>query len=228
VLIHDGRSPANVEAIVKPILSAGGVARAIAADISTADGRQQLARHTRAIVGDRLDILVLNVNCSGAAEPPRDAGEVFDEPTSSPERAPFLLIERLLPILNHGSSVIFMYPAGATMRSGAESSPQQMLGREMAQLADAFRSRGIRVNGVEIGRVRTDTASAGRSRRADELTHDRKVRRRFDASRHVSAVIGFLASNESSELTGVTLRAHMSANTGRGRTVGEAVSRSWP
>jgi NAD(P)-dependent dehydrogenase (short-subunit alcohol dehydrogenase family) len=227
VLVHDEQSPANVEAIVNPILSAGGVARAIAADISTANGRQQLARHTRGIVGDRLDTLVLNVSCSGAAEPPRDSGEVFDEPASSSERAPFLLIERLLPILSHGSSVIFMYPADATTRSVAESSPQQMLGREIRQLADAFRSRGIRVNGVEIARARTGSVPAGRSRRADDLTHDRKVRRRFNAPRPVGAVIGFLASNESSEITGVTLRAHMSANAGRGRTVGEAVRRSW-
>ncbi|MBM0106626.1 SDR family NAD(P)-dependent oxidoreductase [Steroidobacter sp. S1-65] len=89
VLIHDLHSTANVARIVEAIVSAGGIARAAVADVATADGANQLARVVRAVIGDRLDILVVDADAveSGAALP---------------------LIELLLPILNSGSSAIVL------------------------------------------------------------------------------------------------------------------------
>ena len=193
VLIHDRHSAAKIEALVRAILSAGGVAGAVAVDTLTAQGQQQLARQTRKIVGDRLDILVLNVDCSEGSAPSDDAGATFafEESVASPESAPFLLIQLLLPILNQGSSVIFMYLTSGAPSSAASASRslQETIARQARRLAEALKPRGVRVNVIEIGRART-------------------------SSRYVGSAITFLASNESSEITGTTMRAHIPTSAG--------------
>src|ERR1700681_338452 len=60
VLVHSGRGAKEADGVVAEIAAAGGRADAIAADLAAADGAGKLARQTRSIVGDRLDILVAN------------------------------------------------------------------------------------------------------------------------------------------------------------------------
>lgn len=121
VLIHDQLSTANVEPIVKAIISTGGIAKATMADAATADGSRQLAQETRAVIGDRLDILVIDINVVDPA-------------------APLLLVELLLPILNAGSSVIAIQPPRA---------PEDTIASALEQRARQLMARGIRINAVE-------------------------------------------------------------------------------
>src|SRR5713226_6059064 len=67
VLVHYGSSAKDAEAVVAQIRKAGGRADAIAADLAAPDGPHRLAKQVRAIVGDRLDILVANAGISKAA-----------------------------------------------------------------------------------------------------------------------------------------------------------------
>jgi 3-oxoacyl-[acyl-carrier protein] reductase len=67
VLVHYGASAKEAEAVVAEIRKAGGRAEAIAGDLSAPDGAHKLARQTRSIVGDRLDILVANAGVSKPA-----------------------------------------------------------------------------------------------------------------------------------------------------------------
>src|SRR6201987_3729290 len=60
VLVHYGRGAKEAEAVVAEIRKAAGRAAAIAADLAAPDGPHKLAKQVRAIVGDRLDILVAN------------------------------------------------------------------------------------------------------------------------------------------------------------------------
>jgi 3-oxoacyl-[acyl-carrier protein] reductase len=95
VLIHEERSSPHAQAIVEEAREVGGIAKAIAVDTSAAEGLQRLARQTHTVVGDRLDILVLNVAATA--------------------RRSTLLMALLLPILCRRSSVIFMYPVGTAL-----------------------------------------------------------------------------------------------------------------
>jgi 3-oxoacyl-[acyl-carrier protein] reductase len=63
VLVHYGCGAKEAEAVVAQIRKAGSRADAIAAP----DSPQKLAKQVRAIVGDRLDILVANARISKAA-----------------------------------------------------------------------------------------------------------------------------------------------------------------
>jgi hypothetical protein len=121
VLVHHRHPTASVEALVKAILRSGGVARAIATDVSTVEGSRLLARQARGIVGDRLDVLVLNAGGpTSPALPGAHAGadgseEAFDR---LPGSAPFLPVQLLRPILAQGSSVPFPLSfTGTTMRA---------------------------------------------------------------------------------------------------------------
>src|ERR1700730_8071325 len=67
VLVHYGRSMQEAESLVAAIQSKGGRADAISADLGTPNGAALLARQVRSIVGDRLDVLVLNAGISKAA-----------------------------------------------------------------------------------------------------------------------------------------------------------------
>src|SRR5204863_9434979 len=60
VLVHYGRGATEAEAVVAEIHNIGGRADMVAADLAAPDGAHTLAKRARGIVGDRLDILVLN------------------------------------------------------------------------------------------------------------------------------------------------------------------------
>jgi 3-oxoacyl-[acyl-carrier protein] reductase len=67
VLAHYGRSAQDAESLVAGIRSKGGRANAISADLGTPEGATLLAKEVRAIVGERLDVLVSNAGISKAA-----------------------------------------------------------------------------------------------------------------------------------------------------------------
>src|SRR5947209_14597842 len=60
ILVHYGRSAQEAESLVAGIRSRGGRADLIQADLGTPEGATLLAKEVRSIVGDRLDVLVLN------------------------------------------------------------------------------------------------------------------------------------------------------------------------
>ena len=78
VLVHYGNSAAEANALVEQIRAEGGAAEALQADMGTPDGPQELARQVRAIVGDRLDILVSNAGIAKAAAMEDHTVEDFD------------------------------------------------------------------------------------------------------------------------------------------------------
>ena len=67
VVVHYGRGATEAAAVVAEIAKAGGRADAVGADLSAPDGPHKLARQVRALVGDRLDIVVANAGISKAA-----------------------------------------------------------------------------------------------------------------------------------------------------------------
>jgi 3-oxoacyl-[acyl-carrier protein] reductase len=78
VLVHYGRSTQEAESLVAEIRTKGGRADAISADLGSPDGASLVAKKVRSILGDRLDVLVLNVGISGAARIADHTVEDFD------------------------------------------------------------------------------------------------------------------------------------------------------
>jgi len=90
VLVHYGRSAREAESLVYEIETKGGSANAISADLGTPNGAALLAKQARSIVGDRLDVLVLNAGISKAATIKDHTVEDFDNlfATMSEVRSP--------------------------------------------------------------------------------------------------------------------------------------------
>src|SRR5216684_3947421 len=108
VLVHYGRGAKEADGVVAEIRKAGGTADVIAADLAAPDGASKLARQTRSIVGGRLDILVANAGILKAATIEETTVEDFDKLFAVNVRAPFFLVQQLLPIMSKGSSVVFL------------------------------------------------------------------------------------------------------------------------
>src|SRR5256712_1120643 len=108
VLVHYSSGVKEADAVVAEIRKAGGRADAVAADLAARDGAHTLAQQVRAVVGDRLDILVANAGISKSATLENTTVEDFDRLFAVNVRAPFFLVQQLLPILGSGSSVILL------------------------------------------------------------------------------------------------------------------------
>ena len=89
VLVHYGRSAQEAESLVSEIQTKGGSANAISADLGTPNGAALLAKQALSIVGDRLDVLVLNAGISKGARIADYTIEDFDNLFATNVRSAF-------------------------------------------------------------------------------------------------------------------------------------------
>ena len=162
VLVHYGRGAKEADGVVAEIRKGGGRAEAIATDLAAADGASKLAKQARSIVGDRLDILVANAGASKAATIEETTVEDFDKLFAVNVRAPYFLVQQLLPVLGVGSTVILVSSLGAHAAVGTPSAYAATKGAIdtlVKYFAAALGPRGIRVNAVAPGVIDTDMSN---------------------------------------------------------------------
>src|SRR5277367_3556743 len=169
VLVHYGRSAEEAESLVAAIQAEGGHANAVSADLGTPDGASLLANQVRSIVGDRLDVLVLNAGISKLARIADYTIEDFDNLFATNVRGPFFLVQQLLPILGEGSSVVVISSLGARMVVGkpglenpsilAYASTKGALETLVKNWAAILGPSGIRVNAIAPGVIDTDMSN---------------------------------------------------------------------
>ena len=142
--------------------TAGGRADAVAADLAAPDGAHALAAQVRNLIGDRLDILVSNAGISKAAPIESITVKDFDDLFAVNVRAPYFLVQQLLPILGDGSSVVFVSSLGARAAVGtlsAYAATKGAINTLVKYFAAALGPRGIRVNAVAPGVIDTDMSN---------------------------------------------------------------------
>jgi NAD(P)-dependent dehydrogenase (short-subunit alcohol dehydrogenase family) len=148
VVVHYGNAAKDAEAVVAQIRQSGGRADAVAADLAASDGPHKLARQVRGIVGDRLDILVANAGISRPSTIENTTVAEFDELFAVNVRAPFFVVQQLLPILAEGSSIVFVSSLGAHAAVGslsAYSATKGAIDTIVKHFAAALGPRGIRL-----------------------------------------------------------------------------------
>jgi 3-oxoacyl-[acyl-carrier protein] reductase len=208
VLVHYGRGAAEAEAVVKEIRDGGGRAEAMAADMATTDGPHKLAADVRRVVGDRLDILVANAGASKAATIEDTTLEDFDGLFAVNVRAPFFLVQQLLPILGDGSSVILVSSLAAHAAVGtlsAYAATKGAIDTLVKHFAAALGSRGIRVNAVAPGVVATDMSSFTRTEAGRDFALGMQALKRLAQPDDIAGTVAFLASDEARWITGDTI-----------------------
>jgi NAD(P)-dependent dehydrogenase (short-subunit alcohol dehydrogenase family) len=209
VLVHYGHSAAETEAVMREIRDAGGRADRVSADMQAADGPHLLAAEVRRIVGDRLDILVANAGIATAATIEDTTVADFDALFAVNVRAPFFLVQQLLPILGDGSSVILLSSLAAHSSVGtlaAYAATKGAIDTLVKHFAAALGERGIRVNAVAPGVVATDMSSFTRTDAGRDFTLGIQAIKRLAQAEDIGGVVAFLASDGARWISGDTVR----------------------
>ena len=209
VLVHYGRGAAAAEAVVAEIRAAGGRADALQADLASPDGPHRLAADVRRITGDRLDILVANAGISSAGPIEDMTVEDFDALFAVNVRAPYFLIQQLLPILGDGASIILLSSLAAHAAVGtlaAYAATKGAIDTIVKHFAAALGPRGIRVNAVAPGVVDTDMSSFAKTDAGRDYTLGMQALQRIARPDDIGGVVAFLASDVARWISGDTLR----------------------
>jgi 3-oxoacyl-[acyl-carrier protein] reductase len=203
VLVHYGRSTQEAESLVSEIQTKGGRANAISADLGTPNGAVLLAKQVHSIVGDRLDVLVLNAGISKAARIADYTVEDLDSLFATNVRGPFFLVQQLLPLLREGSNIVAISSVTARTVAGnpnlenpsilAYASTKGALETLVKNWAAILGPRGIRVNAVAPGVIDTDMSNFTKTEAGREVTED------------VADVVAFLASDRARWITGASI-----------------------
>jgi NAD(P)-dependent dehydrogenase (short-subunit alcohol dehydrogenase family) len=198
VIVHDGRGAGEAETVVREIRGIGSRSGAIVADLTTREGPYRLARQVRAIVGDRLDILVANAGMSTSDVIGDMSADDFDHQIALNVRAPFFLVQQLLPIMCMRSNVTFLL-LPARQAAGGRHAVDAAIGGAIQTLvghfAFALGGRGIRVNGV------AESLVEGNKPALAEQTRE-------GGANDVGSVVTFLASDAARWVTGEVVRVN--------------------
>jgi 3-oxoacyl-[acyl-carrier protein] reductase len=215
VVVHYGRSAQEAESLVAEIQTIGGHADAISADLGTPDGASLLAEQVRSIVGDRLDVLVLNAGVSKAARIPDYTVEDFDNLFATNVRGPFFLVQQLLPVLGEGSNIVAISSAVARTVVGkpglenpsilAYASTKGALETLVRNWAAILGPRGIRVNAVAPGVIDTDMSNFTKTEAGREVALGMQALKRIGKPEDVADVVAFIASDGARWITGASI-----------------------
>jgi NAD(P)-dependent dehydrogenase (short-subunit alcohol dehydrogenase family) len=198
VLIHYSNSEKEADAVVAEIRKIGGRAEKVGADLRQAEGPHSLAKRVRVVVGDRLDILAANASILKAASIEDTNIEDFDNLFAVNVRAPFFLVQQLLPVLCKGSNIIFTSSLAAHVAVEAISAyaaTKGALETLVKHFASALGPRGIRVNAVAPGIVEPDLLT---------VTVGMQALKRVAQPDDIAPVVAFLASDDARWITGHT------------------------
>jgi 3-oxoacyl-[acyl-carrier protein] reductase len=215
VLVHYGRSTQEAESLVAEIRTKGGHADAVSADLGTPGGASSLAKQVRSIVGDQLDVLVLNAGVSKSARIVDYTIEDFDNLFATNVRGPFFLIQQLLPLLGVGSSIVVISSLGARSVVGkpglenpsilAYASTKGALETLVKNWAAILGPSGIRVNAVAPGVIDTDMSNFTKTEAGREVALGIQALKRLGKPEDVADVVAFIASDRARWITGASI-----------------------
>ena len=162
----------------------------------------------RDIVGERLDILVANAGMAKSATIEETTVEDFDRLFAVNVRAPFFLVQQLLPILREGSSILLVASLAARAVVGAipaYAATKGAVDTLVKHFASLLGERGIRVNAVAPGVVATDMSSFTKTDAGRDYALSMQALKRLAQPDDIGGVVAFLASEEARWITGDTI-----------------------
>ena len=160
------------------------------------------------LVGDRLDILVANAGITKIAGIEDTTVEDYDRLFAVNVRAPFFLVQQLLPILSKGSSVVFVSSLVAHAVVGtlpAYAATKGAIDTLVRHFASLLGARGIRVNAVAPGVVETEMSNFTKTDAGRDLVLGLQALKRLAQPEDISDVVAFLASDDARWITGDTI-----------------------
>jgi NAD(P)-dependent dehydrogenase (short-subunit alcohol dehydrogenase family) len=210
VIVHYASGAKEAAAVVAEIRAAGGHGDSMAGDLAAPDGPHKLAQQVRGAVGDRLDILVANAGVAKSAALEEHTVEDFDRLFAVNVRAPFFLVQQLLPALRDGSSIVLLSSLAAHSVVGtlsAYAATKGAIDTLVKHFAAVLGPRGIRVNAIAPGIVQTDMSSFTKTDAGRDFALSIQAIKRLAEPEDIARAVTFLASSEASWITGDTIHA---------------------
>ena len=206
VIVHYRRGADEAKSVVNQICAAGGRAEAIAADLAAPEGAHSLAAQVRNLVGERLDVVVANAGIMNPATIEDTTVKDFDNLFAVNVRAPYFLLQQLLPILGSGSSVVFISSLAAHsavgIRVSAYAATKGAIDTLVRHFASILGPRGIRVNAVAPGVIETDMPNLAKTEEGRATLLGMQALKRIAQPTDVASIVVFLASEEARWITG--------------------------
>ncbi|WP_250517131.1 SDR family oxidoreductase [Caballeronia sp. INDeC2] len=209
VLVHFSSAEDAADSVVEAIRAVGGSADKVAADLRAADGPHELAKRVRALAGDRLDVLIANAGISKAATIEETTVEDFDNLFAVNVRAPYFLVQQLLPMFGEGSSVVLLSSLAARSavdNLSAYAATKGAIDTLVRHFASTLGERGIRVNAIAPGVVETDMSNFAKTDAGRDFTLGIQALKRVAQPDDIAGAAVFLASDLARWVTGDTLR----------------------
>ncbi len=204
-----GRSRKTLDEAVKSI---GNGIVAIQADVSVLADTDRLYAEVAKKLG-KIDILFVNAGVGKFAPLADTTEQSYDEQFDINIKGAYFTIQKALPYLNDGASIILNTSvAGSKGMEGASAySATKAALRSLARTTAAeLVGRGIRVNAIAPGPIVTPILGrTGLPQEAiDEFTRniaERNPMKRFGQPEEVASAVAFLASQDASYITGIEL-----------------------
>ncbi|MGW0950270.1 SDR family NAD(P)-dependent oxidoreductase [Streptomyces sp. NPDC002623] len=206
------------DALDRAVESIGSAVTAVPGDISEPTDLDRLYDAVRDR-GRGLDVLFANAGMATLAPLAQATGEQFDQIFGVNVRGTLLTVQKALPLLNDGASVIFNDSIRADDGRAAFGlyAASKAAIRSLARTwANELKGRGIRVNTVAPGAIDTpgvdiaigeENAAAVKAELAAGVPIGRRGR-----PEEVAAAVAFLASADSSFVLGTTLHVNGGEN----------------
>ena len=204
-----GRSRKTLDEAVKSI---GNGVVAVQGDVAKLGDVDKLYAEVSQKLG-KIDVLFVNAGVAKFAPLAETSESTFDENFDTNIKGAFFTIQKALPLLNDGASIILNTSvAGQTGVVGASAySATKAALRSLARTAAAeLVGRGIRVNTVAPGPIATPIfGRTGMPQEAvDEFAKQiiaKVPMKRFGQPEEVAGAVAFLASQDASYITGVEI-----------------------
>lgn len=197
----------NEEAVNKTAKEIGAIG--LAADQSNLQDLDMLVQKAKEKLG-KVDVLFINAGVAGFAPIEAISEEHFDSQMNINFKGALFTLQKFLPLLKEGSSVIFLSSINAynAMANTATYAASKAALNSLAKVAAVeLASRGIRVNTVLPGPV--DTPLWGKVGMPEEqltqvasLIQSKVPLRKFGSAEEIAKAVLFLASDASSFTTG--------------------------